>query len=89
VVQDKRVDADVVFGFLDVERMAIRAVTDPLGNTVTETVHERTCRSHADDRGSGASAELERLREENAELTHSLRPLKSASALLAAALDRT
>jgi DivIVA domain-containing protein len=32
--------------------------------------------------------ELERLRHENAELTESLRLLKSAAALLAAALDR-
>jgi DivIVA domain-containing protein len=77
----------------DMERMAIRAVTDPLENTVTETVHERTRRSHTDDRDPGASAErsveLERLREQNAELTHSLRLLKSAAALLAAALDRS
>jgi DivIVA domain-containing protein len=68
----------------DVERMAIRAVTDTLGNTVTETVHERTRRSAIDEQ----SAELEQLRQENAELARSLGLLKSAAALLAAALDR-
>ncbi len=76
----------------DVERMAIRAVTDTLGNVVTETVHERTRRSSVDDGGPAISAEhvgeLERLRQENAELTNTLRLLKSAAALLAAALDR-
>jgi DivIVA domain-containing protein len=82
---DELRSAASVHGRHDMERMAIRAVTDPLGNTVTETVHERTRRSPVDN----APAELERLREENAELTRSLRLLKSATALLAAALDRT
>ncbi|WP_293338685.1 DivIVA domain-containing protein [Mycobacterium sp.] len=82
---DELPSATSVHGRHDMERMAIRAVTDPLGNTVTETVHERTRRSPADD----ASAELQRLRDENAQLTHSLRLLKSATALLATALDRT
>jgi DivIVA domain-containing protein len=85
-----------VHGRHDMERMAIRAVTDPLGNTVTETVHERTRRSPIDDgapdapaqRYPGLEPELERLGQENAELTRSLRLLKSAAALLAAALDR-
>ncbi len=81
-----------VHGRHDVERMAICAVTDTLGNTVTETVHERTRRSPIDNGGPGVpserSAELEQLKEENAELTRSLRLLKSAAALLAAALDR-
>jgi transposase-like protein len=72
-----------VHGRHDMERMAIRAVTDTLGNTVTETVHERTRRSAID----GQSAQLEQLRQENAELTRSLGLLKSAAALLAAALD--
>ncbi|CDO91008.1 DivIVA domain-containing protein [Mycobacterium triplex] len=78
-----------VHGRHDMERMAIRAVTDTLGNTLTETVHERTRRSD----GAVASAdeelsELDRLKEENAELARSLGLLKSAAALLAAALDR-
>lgn len=81
-----------VHGRHDMERMAIRAVTDPLGNTVTETVHERTRRSPIDDGARRAPSEqhpeLERLRHENAELTESLRLLKSAAALLAAALGR-
>jgi DivIVA domain-containing protein len=76
----------------DLERMAIRAVTDNLGNTVTETVHERTRMSPIANGGSdGASeqsAELEQLKEENAELARSLGLIKSAAALLAAALDR-
>jgi DivIVA domain-containing protein len=74
----------------DMERMAIRAVTDTLGNVVTETVHERTRRSPVDG-GPGLPAEqageLERLKEENADLNRTLRLLKSAAALLAAALD--
>jgi DivIVA domain-containing protein len=70
----------------DMERMAIRAVTDPLGNTVTETVHERTRRNPT--AAAEKSAELDRLRQENAELAQCLRLLKSATALLAAALDR-
>ena len=76
----------------DMERMAIRAVTDTLGNTVTEAVHELTHRSPINNGGPGAaseqSIELEQLKEENAELTRSLGLLKSAAALLAAALDR-
>jgi DivIVA domain-containing protein len=80
-----------VHGRHDMERMAIRAVTDTRGNTVTETVHERTRRSRIDHGGPGAaaaqSAELEQLKEENAELTRSLGLLKAATALLAAALD--
>lgn len=86
---DELRSAASMHGRHDMERMAIRAVTDPLGNTVTSTVHERTRRSPAEDQVSGASTELDRLRDENAQLTHSLRLLKSASALLAAALDRT
>jgi transposase-like protein len=81
-----------VHGRHDMERMAIRAVTDTLGNTLTETVHERTRRS-AIENGSAAvaseqSSEIEQLKNENAELTRSLGLLKSAAALLAAALDR-
>ena len=75
-----------VHGRHDVERMAIRAVTDILGNTVTETVHERTRRSPIDNGSPGVpserSAELEQLKEEkNAELTRSLRLLKAAAKL--------
>jgi DivIVA domain-containing protein len=75
----------------DMERMAIRAVTDTRGNTVTETVHERTRRSRVDHGGPGVAAaqstELEQLKEENAELARSVGLLKAAAALLAAALD--
>ena len=82
-----------VDGRHDIERMAIRAITDTLGNTVTETVHERTRRSRIDHGGQAVavepSTELEQLKKENAELAHSLGLLKSAAALLAAALDRT
>jgi DivIVA domain-containing protein len=82
-----------VEGRHDMERMAIRAITDKLGNTVTETVHERTRRSRIEHGGqavaSDPSTELEQLKEENAELAHSLGLLKSAAALLAAALDRS
>jgi DivIVA domain-containing protein len=66
-----------VHGRHEMERMAIRAVTDTRGNTVTETVHERT-----------RSSELEQLKQQNAELTRSLGLIKSAAAVLAAALDR-
>jgi DivIVA domain-containing protein len=80
-----------VHGRHDMERMAIRAVTDTRGNTVTETVHERTRRSRVDHGGPGVAAaqstELEQLKEENAELARSLGLLKAAAALLAAALD--
>jgi DivIVA domain-containing protein len=82
-----------VEGRHDMERMAIRAITDTLGNTVTETVHERTRRSrieHGDQAvATDPSTELEQLKEENAELAHSLGLLKAAAALLAAALDRS
>ena len=81
-----------VQGRHDMERMAVRAVTDARGNTVTETVHERTRRSRIDHGDPALAAdradELERLKEENAELARSLGLLKSAAALLAAALDR-
>jgi hypothetical protein len=90
-LEEKRAIASV-HGRHHTERMAIRAVTDTLGNTVTETVHERTCRNPIDDGAPGAasevSRELDQLREENAELARSLGLLKSAAALLAAALDR-
>ncbi len=80
-----------VYGRHDMERMAIRAVTDTLGNTLTETVHERTRRSALENAtpavASEQSTELDQLKEENAELARSLRLLKSAAALLAAALD--
>lgn len=76
----------------DMERMAIRAVTDTLGNTVTETVHERTRRSAIENGGqvvaSESSDQIEQLRKENAELSRSLGLIKSAAALLAAALDQ-
>ncbi|WP_326498503.1 DivIVA domain-containing protein [Mycobacterium sp. Aquia_216] len=78
-----------VHGRHDMERMAIRAVTDTLGNTLTETVHERTRRSEATAAvASEGSSELDRLKQENAELARSLGLLKSAAALLAAALDQ-
>jgi hypothetical protein len=82
-----------VHGRHDMERMAIRAVTDTLGNTVTETLHERTRRSAIENGGpvmaADHEAQVERLKEENAELTRSLGEIKSAAALLAAALDRS
>jgi DivIVA domain-containing protein len=82
-----------VHGRHDVERMAIREITDTLGNTVTERVHERTRRSRIEHGGQAVttepSTELEQLREENAALAHSLGLLKAAAALLAAALDRS
>jgi DivIVA domain-containing protein len=78
-----------VHGRHDMERMAIRAVTDTLGNTLTETVHERTRRSDGSPAvASEETSELDLLKEENAELARSLGLLKSAAALLAAALDR-
>jgi DivIVA domain-containing protein len=80
-----------VHGRHDMERMAIRAVTDTLGNTVTETVHERTRRSAIENGGqvvaSDSADQIEQLRKENAELSRSLGLIKSAAALLAAALD--
>lgn len=82
-----------VHGRHDMERMAIREITDTLGNTVTETVHERTRRSRIEHGGQAVatdpSTELEQLREENAALAHSLGLLKAAASLLAAALDRS
>jgi hypothetical protein len=81
-----------VHGRHDMERMAIRAVTDTLGNTVTETVHERTRRSAIENGGqvvaSDSADQIEQLRKENAELSRSLGLIKSAAALLAAALDQ-
>jgi DivIVA domain-containing protein len=85
-----------VHGRHDMERMAIRAVTDTLGNTVAEAVHERTLRSAVEkphENGGHAVAtdpesELEELKKENAELARSLGLIKSAAALLAAALDQ-
>lgn len=81
-----------VHGRHDMERMAIRAVTDTLGNTVTETVHERTRRSAIENGGqvvaSDSSDQIEQLRKENAELSRSLGLIRSAAALLAAALDQ-
>jgi DivIVA domain-containing protein len=77
---------DSIHGRHDMERMAIRAITDALGNTVTETVHERTRRSRIDH--DSHADDVERLKNENAELARSLGLLKSAAALLAAALDR-
>ncbi|BAX94589.1 DivIVA domain-containing protein [Mycobacterium shigaense] len=81
-----------VHGRHDIERMAIRAVTDTLGNTVTETVHERTRRSAIDNAAvtvpADPSDQIEQLKKENAELSRSLGLIKSAAALLAAALDQ-
>lgn len=82
-----------VRGRHDMERMAIRAVTDTHGNTVTETVHERTRRSAIENGGLSVASEqtalIEQLKEENAELGRSLALLKSAAAALATALDRS
>jgi hypothetical protein len=82
-----------VRGRHDMERMAIRAVTDTHGNTVTETVHERTRRSAIENGGltvaSEQTAVIEELKQENAELTRSLALLKSAAAALANALEGT
>lgn len=81
-----------VHGRHDMERMAIRAVTDTLGNTVTETVHERTRRSAVENAApavtSDQSDHVEQLKKENAELARSLGLIKSAAALLAAALEQ-
>ena len=89
-LEETRVAA--VHGRHDMERMAIRAVTDTLGNTVTETVHERTRRSAIENGGqvaaSDSSDQIEQLRKENAELSRSLGLIKSAAALLATALDQ-
>jgi hypothetical protein len=61
-------------------------------NTVTEMVHERTLKSAIENGGqvaaSDSSDQIEQLRKENAELSRSLGLIKSAAALLAAALDR-
>jgi DivIVA domain-containing protein len=89
-LEETRVAA--VHGRHDMERMAIRAVTDTLGNTLTETVHERTRRSAIENGGqvvaSDSSDQIEQLRKENAELCRSLGLIRSAAALLAAALDQ-
>ncbi|WP_454561780.1 DivIVA domain-containing protein [Mycobacterium haemophilum] len=81
-----------VHGRHDMERMAIRAVTDTLGNTITETVHERLRRSDIDHDGSGVASEqfpqLDQLKQQNAELARTNGLLKAAAALLAAALDQ-
>ncbi|WP_407689040.1 hypothetical protein [Mycobacterium sp. HUMS_1102779] len=81
-----------VHGRHDMERMAIRAATDTHGNMVAEAVHERT-RAGAIDSGGPAAAfdrsEVELLKEENANLKRSLGLLKSAAALLAAALGKS
>jgi transposase-like protein len=73
------------------ERMAVRAVTDVLGNTITETVHERLRRSDINTTANGdgePSTEIEQLKEKNAELNRSNELLKAAAALLAAALEK-
>lgn len=89
-VEETRVAS--VHGRHDMERMAIRAVTDTLGNTVTETVHERTRRSAIENAApvvpSDPTDQIEHLKKENAELARSLGLIKSAAALLAAALDQ-
>lgn len=36
----------------------IRTVANVLGGTITETVHERLCRSDMDHDGSGVASEL-------------------------------
>jgi DivIVA domain-containing protein len=75
----------------DMERMAVRAVTDVLGNTITETVHERLRRSDINTTANGdgePSTEIEQLKEKNTELNRSNELLKAAAALLAAALER-
>ena len=80
-----------VHGRHDMERMAVRAVTDILGNTITETVHERLRRSDIEDTGASdgePSNDLEQLKEKNAELNRSNELLKAAAALLAAALEK-
>jgi DivIVA domain-containing protein len=80
-----------VHGRHDMERMAIRAVIDTLGNSVTEAVHERTRRTGTGNGGPDPAydvSELELLKEENAALERSLGMLKSAAALVAAALER-
>jgi hypothetical protein len=69
--------------------MAIRAVTDVLGNTITETVHERTHRRQVDTRvAPDPASQIEQLKEANEELTRANDLLNGAAALLAAALDR-
>jgi hypothetical protein len=78
-----------VHGRHDIERMAIRAVTDVLGNTITETVHERTHRRQVDTRvAPDPASQIEQLKEANEELTRANDLLNGAAALLAAALDR-
>jgi DivIVA domain-containing protein len=89
-LEETRVAA--VHGRHDMERMAIRAVTDTLGNTVTETVHERTRRSAVENAAPAVTSDpsdpIEQLKKENAELARSLGLIKSAAALLAAALEQ-
>jgi len=87
--EEVRTVAAAVHGRHDMERMAVRAVTDVLGNTITETVHERLRRSDIDQNGdSEPSTELDQLKERNAELNRSNELLKAAAALLAAALEK-
>ncbi|WP_165759310.1 hypothetical protein [Mycobacterium decipiens] len=68
--------------------MAIRAVTDLRGNTITETLHELLKRE-VDDSTVAAepSTQLSHLKEQNSELKRTNGLLKAAAALLAAALD--
>ncbi|WP_454561085.1 DivIVA domain-containing protein [Mycobacterium haemophilum] len=81
-----------VHGRHHMERTAIRAVTDILGNRMTETVCEwmrtSTVNHASSELPSEAVPPLQELMRENAELTRSNGILKAAAALLAAELDR-
>lgn len=81
-----------VHGRHHMERTAIRAVTDILGNRMTETVCEwmrtSTINHTSSELASEAAPPLQELMQENAELTRSNGILKAAAALLAAELDR-
>ncbi|APE36238.1 hypothetical protein BOX37_22520 [Nocardia mangyaensis] len=75
------------------EWAAMRAVADLLGVATPETVRQWVRRAQVDDGArpgitSDESAELKRLRRENAELKRANGILKAASAFFAAELDR-
>jgi transposase len=80
-------------GLSQVEWAAMRAVSELLGIGTTETVRKWVRQAEVDDGSrpgvsSEESAELKRLKRENAELKRANGILKAASAFFAAELDR-
>lgn len=79
--------AVAIRGRHDVERMALRAVTAPLGGSAHERTRQESADSGALTATRDGSLELDQLRKQNAELARAVALLKSAADLVAAALE--